>query len=183
MLRAGLLRGYSSENCGLQGGSQGWGQSRWACSPTHSLTKSLAKDPHNLPSQALAQPAGNSRGHLLPSELRPSFLPKKQPSCFRNDATVNDKWVVGTQKSLKEQNSTGPLFCLSIAQKSVSEAGHFRVWPVVAVHSSSCRCPLLQEATHTPQAAPPSGTSAGPTHGHFKAANFCFSASPTFLHR
>ena len=70
-----------------RGGRQG--QSHRGCStPTASVSH---RGEGLLPALATSGPATR---HLLPPELRPSFLPREGPSCFSN-AAINCEWTSG----------------------------------------------------------------------------------------
>lgn len=144
------------------GGRQG--QSHRGCStPTASVSQ---QGEGLLPALATSGPATR---HLLPPELRPSFLPREGPSCFSN-AAISCKWTSGN--SVTE----GTKLALHHALLFVNcTRTHFGGWTFPRVEDCGCLhfllgVPLFGEATHPPLSAPPSRTS---SPGHTSIAPLC----------
>ena len=138
---------FIRDSC-ARGGRQG--QSHRGCStPTASVSH---RGEGVLPALATSGPATR---HLLPPELRPSFLPREGPSCFSNTA-ISCEWTSGNSVTKGTKLALHHALLFVNLQKPILEAGHFRVWKIVAVCTSSCGCPSSEKPlTLLPQPHPP----------------------------
>lgn len=97
VLRAGLLTRHSSENCGLQGGSWRLRQSCGAAPPPTALLSHQAKDLPTTSLHRLLSCQQAIQDPFTPFLVETLFPNQQGPSSFRNDATMNCKWISGPQ--------------------------------------------------------------------------------------
>lgn len=163
--------------------SRVWGMMAQHSSETRAAPAEAGRDSHTeapqppvshrgkdyCPPRNLRAPATR---HLLPPELRPSFLPREGPSCFSN-AAINCEWTSGNSAT------EGTKLALHHALLFVNcNKTHFGGWtfPHVedqAVCASSCGCPLEKPLT-LPQPHPP-----GPHPQDTPPLHLCVYRQPT----